>query len=137
MSLIQTYAHPFKQGVMNIIEKHFASEIAGRFKLSFEAETFNPKASVHVWRQVKDNNLVMEVYYNTGSTLEYVCDLYSWESKPRTEAHLLRMITDRVKDGKFGSNWLEDSTGRISEIVTSGKLETPDDPLLVKGGEDL
>lgn len=137
MSSITTYAHPFKQGVMNLLEQHFAPEIASRFKLSFEAETFNPKASIHVWNQVRDDKMVMEVYYNTGTTLEYVCDLYSWESKARTESQLLRMITDRVKDGKFGLNWLEDATGRISEIVTSGKLETFDQTPVLKGGEDL
>lgn len=124
MSTITTYAHPFKQGVMSLIEKHFAPEIAKNFKLSFEAETFNVKASEHIFRQVRDDKMVMEVYYNTGHALEYVCDLFSWESKKRTEAQLLRMITDKVKDGKFGDNWTEGANGRISEIVTSGKLET-------------
>lgn len=127
---IITYSHPFKQGVMGILETHFAPDIASRFRLSFEHETFNKDASPHIHRQIKDNMFVMEVYYDTGRSLEYVCDLYSWESKARTQAQLLRMITDKVKDGKFGQDW-EEKDGRISKIVASGKLETPDDPIII------
>lgn len=127
MSNLTTYSHPFKQGIMGILEQHFATEIVARFNLAFEAETFKKTESPHIWRQVKDDKLVLEVYYNTGATIEYVCDVYSWESRKKTEAHLLRYITDCIKAGKFGQNWEQNSTGRISEVVASGKLETIDD----------
>jgi hypothetical protein len=58
---------------------------------------------------------------------EYICDVYPWESKLRTEHHLLRYITDKVKAGKIGKDWVEQTPGGrigVSNIVLGGKYET-------------
>lgn len=130
MSNITTYAHPFKQGVINLLGQHFAPEIVKNFKLAFESETFDKKIAQNILNQIRDDKLVMEVYYTTDKSLEYVCDLFSWETKLNTELRLLRYITDAIRAGKFGSKWLQNNDGRISEGIVSGKHETPEE----KGG---
>lgn len=120
------WLHPFKVGIYGILNHHFDESIVKNFILNFETEIYNPKESIHVWKQKKDNNLVMEVRYKTGpETSEYICDVYSWEARKRTEAHLLTYITDKVKAGKFGSDWVEKGSKLgVSEIIKSGKLQT-------------
>jgi len=126
--------HPFKEGVKALINKHFASEIARNFMLIFEWEKYNPKISKNTWKQKKDNMPIMEVYYTMDSGLtQYICDLFPWDSKPKTEARLLRYITDKAKIGQLGADWDEMPDGRIGKAVTEGKFETlitdPTDPL--------
>lgn len=116
--------HPFRAGVQGILEEHFDPSITKNFILNFEADVFSADASPHIWKQRKDNNFVMEVHYrNPDGTAEFICDVYSWESRPRTSAHLLRHITDKVKTGKIGFDWGE-KDGKLSAEVF--KHETPD-----------
>lgn len=122
----EIWLHPFKEGVYSILRQHFDDSIIKNFVLNFETEIFNPRESIHVWKQKKDNNLVMEVRYRVGKGLtEYICDVVSWESRKRTEAHLLTYITDKVKAGKIGNDWIQvGSKLGVSEIIKSGDLET-------------
>lgn len=122
----EIWLHPFKEGVYSILRQHFDDSIIKNFVLNFETEIFNPRESIHVWKQKKDNNLVMEVRYRVGEGLtEYICDVVSWESKKRTEAHLLTYITDKVKAGKIGNDWVQvGSKLGVSEVIKSGDLET-------------
>lgn len=113
-----------------LLEKHFAPEITKNFLLEFEANVFNRKEAENIWKQVKDENLILEVRYKDGDLLEYICDVYSWETRERTEAHLLRYITDCYKSGKIGKDWIEkDGKLRVSPVIQSGELQTktPDD----------
>lgn len=117
--------HPFKEGVRNLLRKHFGEEIVKNFLLEFEINIYNPKEAINIWNQKKDNNLIMEVRYKTTpETSEYICDLYSWETKAQTEVKLLKYITDKFKTGQIGKDWTE-KEGRISATVTTGKYETP------------
>ncbi len=116
--------HPFREGILGLLRHHFAESIVKNFVLSFEAETFSAY-SENIWRQLKDRNYILEVRYKKpdGAT-EYICDVYSWERKARTEAHLLRHITDKVKIGAIGKNWNWNGK-RVSTDIVSGKYETP------------
>lgn len=128
--MTEIWIHPFKQGVYDLLRRHFSDKVVKNFSLIFEKEMFNPKEDKNLWKQLKNNNLVMEVYYKTGYEIsEYICDLYGWESKARTEYRLLKYITDKVKAGKIGKDWIQegDKLG-ISKDVLSGKFET-------KGGD--
>lgn len=123
--------HPFKVGIMSILMQHFAPSITKNFSFILELEKFilDEKRTPNLIRQKNDQNFVCEVYYtNPSGLMEFVCDLYSWETKGRTEAHLLRMITDKYKTGVIGKDWFE-KDGQLSADVTSGKYETPDSEL--------
>lgn len=121
--------HPFKDGVRRILRDHFGPQIANKFSLNFEAESFSKDSSIHIYRQVRDNNLVLEVRYQLpDGTSEFICDLYSWWDRPHTEYALLRFITDKVKSGKIGKDWVVTDNRTVSDDVTSGKYETPDEP---------
>jgi hypothetical protein len=117
------YTHPLRDGVTLILEKHFAPNIVKKFKLIFEAQAFTGK---NIMNQIKDDKLALEVYYDNGDTTEYVCDVWSYMNKKQAEYHLLNRITDCVKAGKFGTNWLEGKDGIISEEVLSEQFLTPD-----------
>ena len=121
--------HPFKMGVMSLIEKHFAPAIARRFLLEFEIDLMAVDASAALQRQKKDNNLVLEVRYRQpDGTTEYICDVSSWWSRRQTEAHLLRYITDKVKAMRIGLDWgLDGDKIGVSREITSGKYETNDE----------
>jgi hypothetical protein len=119
--------HPFKLGIKRILCKHFSPSIVSNFDLIFEVEKYvlDKVRTANLLKQMKDQNFVCEVYYkNPSGLLEFICDLFSWETEGRTEAHLLKMITDKFKTGKIGRDWMEDK-GMISKDVTSGKFETP------------
>jgi len=100
------WIHPFKEGVYGLLRKHFDDPIVKKFILEFEVNIYNPKEEESVWKQKKTNNLVLEVKYKTGEdTAEFICDLYSWETKAQTEARLLRAITEKVRAGVIGKDW--------------------------------
>lgn len=115
--------HGFKVWVDQVINKHFASNIAKRFYGVLEVEKYNTK-NLNILKQLKDSKFVMEVYYTQPSGIHvYICDLFSDWSKQQIELHLLRMITDKVKTNQIGTDW-ENKDGRVSQIVNSGKLQT-------------
>lgn len=115
--------HPVRRGVIDILEKHFSPEIVKRFVMEFEGN-FLSRDYKDVWAQKKYNVHYLEIRYVLDSGLhEYVCDINTGMTKKRAEAHLLRMITDKVADGKFGADWIEEN-GRISLDITSRKYET-------------
>jgi hypothetical protein len=120
------YQHPFKEGIYGLLHKHFSDVIVENFNLIFEKEVFNPKEDKSVWGMSRDNRIVMEVYYRTGKeTSEFICDLYGWESKANTEYRLLKYISDKVRVGVIGKDWVE-FHGKINanpSIITS-KNET-------------
>jgi len=119
------YLHPFKEGVRNLLRKHFSEEIVKRFLLEFEVSIYNPNFAENVWRQKKDGNLVLEVRYKTKRGSEFICDLYSWESRAATEAKLLRYITDAYKAGKIGTDWQEKGGGiGVNREILSGEYAT-------------
>lgn len=118
------YTHPLRDGIRLILEKHFAPEIVNRFKLVFEAEKFQGEA---IHNQLKNERLVLEVYYEDTDGTNFICDVWSTMTPPQAEAHLLRCITDAARVGKIGKTWTADDAGRISEDVTSGKFETKEE----------
>lgn len=118
---MKIFTHPLRDGVTLILEQHFAPEIVKRFQLIFEAQVFTAE---NILNQIRQDNVALEVYYDTGETTEYICDVWSWMKPKQAEAHLLRHITDAAKVGKIGKNWVAHHDGRISETVASGKLET-------------
>ncbi len=117
--------HPFKEGVRNLLRKHFTDSIAERFVLILEAEIFQGK---NIKKQLTDDKIIMEVHFSNGITTEYICDVYGWQEKAATEARLLRYITDAIRAGKIGKDWIE-VKGKISDDIRSGKFETPDELL--------
>lgn len=120
------YQHPLKEGVLKILDTHFAPEIVKNFKLIFEAQSFQGE---NIYKQLKDEKLCLEVYYEDTDGTNYVCDIWSWMDPKQAEVALLKGITDKWKDGKIGKNWNvygTDAKGRISISVTSGEHETPD-----------
>ena len=122
--MTKIWLHPFKEGIYGLLRKHFAEPIVKDFILIFEKDIYH-KDNKNIWNQMKDNNLVLEVRYKSGyETSEYICDLYSWESKERTEAQLLARIRDAVKAGKIGKDWVA-KEGMISEGVIE-KHDTKD-----------
>lgn len=119
------WLHPFKQGIYSILKQHFADEIVDRFRLDFEKEIYSTE-SIHIWRQIKDDKLMLEVKYKTGyDTWEYICDLFSDWSKKKCEYVLLKHITDKYVDGKIRFDTL-----RSSKPVQSKEFETHDDIVL-------
>lgn len=131
---MRIFTHPLRDGVTLILEKHFAPSIVKNFKLIFEAQAF---AGQNIKNQLKNDKLALEVYYQEGDSTEYICDVWSYMNTKQVEYHLLNRITDAWKAKKIGKNWDLDKAneyGQISEIVTSGKLETID-PLDKRGGE--
>lgn len=127
MSVIKL--HPFKEAVIELLEKHFSKEIASRFILVFESEFFDAMEVEDIWRMTKADGLVMEVRYRDyDDTTHYIGDLYSWEGKGATEKRLLRNITDKFVSDEIGADW-EDSKGIIqaSPDFLSRKYETPDE----------
>lgn len=117
--------HPFKEGIYGILKQHFTDSIVEKFRLDFEKDVFN-KDNESIRRQVKDQNLVLEVRFrNEDGTHTYICDLFSWWTKPQTEHQLLKYITDKLRTGKLKTNWKE-VNGKISDEITSGKFETKD-----------
>jgi hypothetical protein len=113
------WLHPFRRGVMKLIESHLGPEIARRFRLIFESQLYTGDLK-EIWGQKKHDQHVLEVHYeNADGTLVYITDVASWWSKAYTEYHLLRYITDKVKAGKIGSDWVA-----VSEELKSGKFET-------------
>lgn len=130
MSDTRIILHPFKMGIRSILERHFSPDIVKRFWLEFEIHIYNADMNKAIQRQKRDNNLVLEVkYMNPDSTAEYICDVYSWESKARTEAHLLQFITDKFKAGKIGKDWeLNGDKLVINPDIEKGTYATPDEP---------
>lgn len=119
--------HPFKEGVRSIIEDNFAPDISKNFLLVFEAETFK-KDEKSIFNQLRDDNLILQIFYKVSPVNHvFVCDVYSFETKPQTVYRILRYITDCIKADKFGSNWIEGKDKKISEEIRSGKYETPSD----------
>jgi hypothetical protein len=118
--------HPLRQGVTQILEQHFAPELVKRFKLEFEANMFQGE---HMWKQKKDQVLCLEVRYEAPEGTNFICDVWSYWTKQQTEAHLLRMITDKVRAGEMGKDWEIDNQGRFSMAIASGKYETPDEEI--------
>lgn len=117
--------HPFRRGVMRILEENFSPKIASKFLLEFEVNLYNDDTNKNIQNQKRDQNYVLEVRYKTGEgTSEYICDVYSWESRAKTEYRLLKYITDKVKDGKIGQDWVLDPGKGVSEDISSGKHET-------------
>lgn len=99
----------FKKGIQGLLDKHFHPSIAKQFVLEYEAKIFNADNNKSIRAQLRDKNFVLEVRYkNNDITTEFICDVYSWESRERTEAHLLRYITDKYKAGKIGKDWVTD-----------------------------
>lgn len=128
-----TRVHPFKAAIAGLIDHHFDISIAKKFELVFELDKYNLDRNKSLQKQKQDDNPIMEVHYKLPSgILVYICDLYPWESKPATERRLLKGITDKVKTNQFGDDWEERNDGKISQIVKSGKYETPDE--LIKEG---
>lgn len=118
--------HAFKKAIEALIRQHFTDSIAKNFEFIFEVDMFNKDANPNLQKQLKDNSLILEVRYKSSKdTVEYVCDVYSWESRAQTEYRLLQGITDKVRDGKLGKDWHEEG-GRIgvSNEILSGKYET-------------
>lgn len=123
MSAIRLTYHPLREGVMNIIEKHFSPEIAKRFVMELEYN-LHSRDYKDIWNQGNNQSHVLDVRYkNPDGTVEFVTDISSQWNKKIAEAHLLRMITDKVKDGKIGHDWVE-KDGRLSTEITSGEFET-------------
>jgi len=118
---MKIFTHPLREGVTQILEKHFAPEIVAKFQLQFEANVFQGQ---NILNQIKNDKVALEVYYDTGKGAEFICDIWSWMKKAEAEFVLLKYITDAAKSGKIGSNWIERQDGRISEDVAEGKYET-------------
>lgn len=119
--------HPFKVAVRNMLEDHFAPDLSRRFVFEYEAKKYNMDNNQEIRKQVKDENFIMEVWYQQkdGLVSEFICDLYSWETKKQCEARLLRGITDKARVGKIGLDWGEKGgVIGISQDVLSGKHET-------------
>jgi len=119
--MTRIYTHPLRDGVTLILERHFAPEIVSRFKMIFEAQIFQAQ---NIINQKRDDKVALEVHFDTGTSTEFICDVWSYMSPKQAEYHLLKMITDAAKTGKIGTNWLEGKDGRISEDVASAKFET-------------
>jgi hypothetical protein len=124
MSLITE--HPFKQGVRRILKQHFPDEIANRFKLVFETESYTDDV-LSIWKQKKTDTLIMQVFYDENDLSTYICDIFSWMSPKQSEYKLLRYITDKFKAGEIGKNWVFQKNS-ISKDFKSGKYETPLEP---------
>lgn len=124
----QLDTHPFKIAVREMLYKHMDPELAGRFVFEYEAEKYNLDNNKSIQNQRRDGNFIMEVWYKNAQGLvsEFVCDLYSWESASQCEARLLRGITDKVKVGKLGQDWMEGKGGvlKFNPEITLGKYET-------------
>lgn len=119
--------HPFKIGIRSILLKHFPPSIVSEFSLIFEAEKYaagNPMTQ-NIAKQRMDGMYVCEVYYNERGIEKFVCDLNSWWSKRQVEYALLNFITDKLKTGVIGKDWVE-TKGKVSKDITSSKFETPD-----------
>lgn len=116
--------HPFKQAVRVMLRQYFDDVIVSRFDLIFEAEKIAKLESKHIYNQVKDDNLILEVYYIENGISVYICDIFSWMDAKQTNFKLLRYITDKHKSGAIGKDWSE-GKGGISAEVTSGKHITP------------
>lgn len=110
--------HPFKEGIKRILEQHFYSLVADKFVLVMEKQLYDTE---DVYKMLKNNLIVVEVHYQEGDTKEFVCDLYGWESKKRTEARLLTGISDAFKAGKFGSDWKKKGK-KIGEEILARQL---------------
>ena len=123
--------HPFKTAVRVMLRQYFDDNVIANFDLIFEAEKIAKLESKHIFKQLEDDKLIMEVYYNENGINVYICDIFSWMDRKQTEYKLLRYITDKFKAGAIGKNWSE-GKGGISLEVTSGKHETPLDPTEVK-----
>lgn len=121
--------HPFKEWVAQVLNSHFAPAIADRFSCVLEVEKYNKK-NKNIVLQLKDQKYVMEVYYTTKAGIYlYICDLFSDWPRKAIEAELLRKISDKVVKGEIGKDWIDNGQGRVSEVVLSGKLQTPDEVL--------
>ena len=120
-NLVVPREHPFKEGVRQLLRQHFDESIVKRFSFALEVERFD---TPNTRNQLKDQRYILEVYYNQPSGLiEFICDLQSWISKEQTEYELLRHITDKVKAGTIGKDWV-DKKDKISADIKSGKHET-------------
>jgi len=126
MSGIRLSAHPLKTGIKGILSQHFDDGLVGRFELLFEVEKYNDE-SPNIWKQKKDQNLILEVYYrHPAGLMEYICDIFTWMSKKECEVKLLRYITDKVKAGVIGKDWGVKGN-KFSDDIKSGKYETPNE----------
>lgn len=114
-----------------MLRQYFDDAVIANFDLIFEAEKIAKLESKHIYNQLQDDKLIMEVYYIENGLSVYICDIFSWMDRKQTEYKLLRYITDKFKAGTIGKNWSE-GKGGISLEVTSGKHETPLDPTEVK-----
>jgi hypothetical protein len=118
--------HPFRKGVMLILDRHFAPNLAKRFSLNMEAFVYDKYADKSIYAQLKSDNHIMEVYYhNPDGTREFICDLQQNMRPQQCEVFLLRHITDKVKVGAIGRDWAEQG-GRlaISKDILESKYET-------------
>jgi hypothetical protein len=122
------FVHPFKEGILGILNQYFSPSIVKNFKLDFEVDLYN-NLNPNIQRQKKDNNYKLEVSYKTGpDTAEYICDVFSWESKTQTELRLLQFITDKYKAKTIGKDWAEkDGRIMVGKEVLSGKHATKDE----------
>lgn len=130
--MVKIYTHPFREGVKELLRKHLAEKIVDRFDFIFETELYDKWEDKFIWAQEKQDQLILQVFYreitDKDENLEFICDVYSWESKSQTEKRLLRAITDKYKAGQIGLDWIESgSMINVSGEISSGKHETPDE----------
>lgn len=112
MSGTKIYQHPFKEGILSILENHFPSVITKRFVLVFEEQLYNKAEVKSIWGQSKTGVLTLEVYYKEkDETSEFICEIFSWESKKDAEIKLLQAIRDKLKAGVIGKDWVLQKKG--------------------------
>lgn len=129
INMSKIITHPFREGVLNLLKQHFSDDIIKNFILTFEAETFNTNYLEDVWRQKRNNEFVMEIRYrNPDESMEFICDVYSWDTRSYTEHLLLNRISDAFKAGKIGKDWMAQGEKiGINKGIISGMYETPDE----------
>lgn len=122
--------HPFREGIMRIISKHCSPQLSKRFILSFESEVYNKDYDESLWKAVKDGNMILECRYTKSNGLtEYICDFLITDSPAKCEAKFLRYVTDKVKAGAMGEDWIFfQEKFDVSHDISSGKHETKSEP---------
>lgn len=113
--------HPFIEAIQDILLSFLPEEIVKRFRIDLEVDVYNKE--LEPMRYQKENQkFVAEVRYREGEGLEYICELYSWESKDATTVRLLQFITDKYKTKKIGKDWIL----HTDNTIQLGKYESPD-----------
>lgn len=115
--------HPFKQALYQMLSSHFAPSVLNNFEFILEVELYT-KANPNILRQMRDDKFICEVHYKENGLLQYICDVGSFWPKEAVEAHMLRYITDKFKQGVIGKDWSEGRTGKVDKSVLSGKRAT-------------